>query len=528
MGSVLSRAGAGALIALLAGCIHPRAAGVKEIRSFPEYGGVLPISEDGDARADLVLPIEDPGGLPDYRLPVDGEEARARIERTRDRGDELATAVLSPLYLLAGSSLGFLLTLPAMALSARDRTAAEQAQLEQLGRACGVPIEIRVADEAGAGLAGARVLELSAPIEYPTFLDPAGLRSFGLPGLHAHVPSPSLLEALTRHLPVPIGERLRLGDSLNAPALRLGSEDPAPSVHHGDPGGRVAYTSLAPARFIGLGPDGALHEVRPAEPLLLHHIVWAPGHEPVLVTSSGVLAGAPLALAVRLKPIADGARIHAAFLELEQVPARVARAMRLEGEPTSVGITSMPRWVFDTQGLGALVAQLAAQAEDSTLPGYVRWNAYHLLKPLCEALERHCRSSFAPPLGSKARETEQLASRASATLASLAASPPGTRFLADGESNPWRWELELQDWYAIPARVRRERQGFPLASHAASARDLLRRGEALEPGLPDLESLRAVIALAQGERERAVQLSRFLDHATYFAVFHDGMRIVPP
>jgi hypothetical protein len=98
-----------------------------------------------------------------------------------------------------------------------------------------------------------------------------------------------------------------------------------------------------------------------------------------------------------------------------------------------------------------------------------------------------------------------------------------------GQGAPaWSWYAELEEWYRTPSRLRMEDWLVPLSSHAASARDLLERGEVLEPGLPDLESLRAVIALEQGDRERAVQLSRFLAHSPYFALFHDGTRIISP
>jgi hypothetical protein len=76
-------------------------------------------------------------------------------------------------------------------------------------------------------------------------------------------------------------------------------------------------------------------------------------------------------------------------------------------------------------------------------------------------------------------------------------------------------------------RFRPYRDLAPTPQIVGEAADLLSKFEAIDPKTPELDNLRAVIAFAKGDKERALSLSRYLNHYHFFTLFY-GMRVIGP
>ena len=66
----------------------------------------------------------------------------------------------------------------------------------------------------------------------------------------------------------------------------------------------------------------------------------------------------------------------------------------------------------------------------------------------------------------------------------------------------------------------RPRGTSPNPDLARRAGELIARGEAIDPSLPELEGLRAVRLLAEGDVDGARRHAGHLDHGTYLWIFH--------
>ena len=92
--------------------------------------------------------------------------------------------------------------------------------------------------------------------------------------------------------------------------------------------------------------------------------------------------------------------------------------------------------------------------------------------------------------------------------------------LADSTYNIWSLK-ERYDAFILSAK------GDITPQIVDEARDLLTKGEAVTPDFPGLDNLRVIIALADGDRQRAVSLSHYLSHGSFFKLFY-GLDVGSP
>jgi hypothetical protein len=60
------------------------------------------------------------------------------------------------------------------------------------------------------------------------------------------------------------------------------------------------------------------------------------------------------------------------------------------------------------------------------------------------------------------------------------------------------------------------------------ARRLLPLGEAIDPGIPQLETLRAFVNLGDGHRQEAVKNSKYMNHCEFFGLFYpERVSLIP-
>jgi hypothetical protein len=110
------------------------------------------------------------------------------------------------------------------------------------------------------------------------------------------------------------------------------------------------------------------------------------------------------------------------------------------------------------------------------------------------------------------------------TVISLEKAESLTPQSADNSYNIWSLKARFDNFvlYILPIA-----EGYIDPKTVEEARDLLKKGEAVDPDFPGLDNLRAIIALADGDRERAVSLSHYLSHYSFFKQFY-GLSVSLP
>ncbi len=477
------------------GCVttpefRPEAIKAYEYRQFPEYGGYFPIQaitnlgRTGIVRADWVVPVKGPDGKPDYTPPASRDEAERRVCRTGKRERQLIEPLAVPLQPVAlGLGVATVLGLAPFTLAGRH----------EAEKNVGVEITIQVTDSDGRPLPGARVREFPSLLVYPIYADAVGRRTFAPPRLQAYEVSSDSIALLAEHLPIHLGR-----DTSWAVTDRADLTDGF--TQRADANGRITYTSIALARVRG-GQEGGEEQawITPPPSLRLNLFVWAAGFTSAVLTTPAVRAKDKLSFTVALKPLPDCAHIAQAAGALGNVPQRIREAIH----PTMW--SSYPSKV-EVPLLKPLVRDLEQWARDETLPGYLRWNAVDFLQRL----------TWEVPHKEKALQQEVKAALARAETGAATLSP----YLSDAAPNPWRALSEAEMLFHKLSET-----GLG-PGPAAQARTALAEGDATLPGLPLWDNLRAVVALAEGDREQAVTLSPGLDHHHFFRLFY-GLEVQP-
>jgi hypothetical protein len=332
------------------------------------------------------------------------------------------------------------------------------------------------------------VWEIPSLLAYPIYADDAGRRSFGPPKLQAYEVGSNAVELLADRLPIHVFQTVAERAALNAGCTK-----------RADASGRITYTSVA----LGLLPSG-----RPGSPegtwttqpppLKLHLIVWAAGFKPTVLATPAVQARDKLCFSVVLQPLPDCARIAQAASDLENAQQRRAKA--IHSQSSIWRRAYMVKLKVEEPLLRELVRDLEQWARDETLPGYLRWNAVDRLRSV----------AWQVPGEEKALKEEVKAALARAEAGGATLSP----YLSNAAPNPWRTLSEAEELLSGLAG-----RGFG-DSVAVRAKTVLAEGEAALPGLPLWDNLRAVVALAEGDRVRAATLARGMDHRQFFGLFY--------
>lgn len=488
----------------LVGCVtRPefRAEAVKayEYRYFPEYGGYLPIQtvtnlgsvspapgRTGIVRANWVVPVKGPDGKPDYTPPANQEEAELRVKQTGRRERELSPIVTLPAGVVLGSVL-WTFGAPLVVVPLTGVALSEHIKKKS------VEITLCVTNADGRPLSGARVWEIPTPLACPFFTNGTGRRSFAPPHLHPFEVSSNAAALFAEHLPIRLG-RGNFPGMLPEPGLR----DEA--AGRADARGQIRYTSIALARASGAWQGDSVASWTTTPPSLqLHLLVWAPGFAPQVVTTPAVRPKDHLRFAVMLQPLPDCAHIARAAAALDEVPERMDRAIRPSFWARNAYKVNAPQ-------VRALADDLERWARDETLPGYLRWNAVHSLDRLSSLVPAKQKALLA--------EVKAVWVRTEPLGASL--SP----YLSDTAPNPWHALRETSKLLSPPTRPSLDE------STRERARTVLAEGEAALPGLPCWDNLRAVLALAEGDRARAAALAASLDHHQFFRLFY-GLEVQP-
>ena len=272
--------------------------------------------------------------------------------------------------------------------------------------------------------------------------------------------------------------------------------------------GKVTYISLAAGRFAHyLEREKKWSWARNPTPLTIHFVVWAPGFKPFIHSVSNINPGDKVSLTAILEQLPDRERMEGVLNEYENTLNLIPKAIK----PDTTGDRSLRTLSAQTvdKSLRTQIAQtLEHWVNDETLPSYFRWNAYELFETIATVLS--------PEIQQKAKSS--------------------TPYLADGPTNPWRLQGRYEN--LLHSRFTRLEAGkvyndygykalSPTPQIVAEATDLLSKFEAIDPKTPELDNLRAVIVLAKGDKERALSLSRYLNHYHFFTLFY-GMHIIGP
>ena len=495
---------------------------IKDYRCFPEYGGYFPIyvnpnaglSADQSAPTEIVMagwvvPVRGADGKPEYTPPATRDEAERRVQATSKRERVLTEPVAVPLGVAIGPALYG--AEGAMMIVSSAVTLAHRREME---REVSTKVTVKVTDPNGTPLPGARLLEVPSLWAFPCYADSAGQRSFAPPKFRAYEVGSNSVALMAEHLPIHlrrttiwdwmVGPR---ADSRIEPRFRMGIAPGSPFdwldaesvlTSRADAQGTICYTSSAVGRLLRGGPDKAERTwLMPPPPLNLYLIVWAPGFKPAVLFSA-VQPKDDIHLALALEPLPDRERVANVASQFERLPPVVAQAIR-----PSLWSGSKLR-VKDTV-LRPVLHDLESWARDESLPTYLRWNAYDYLRTIANSL----------PSDKKGLKTEAQAGLARVEAAGTALSP----YLSQTAPNPWR-ALATAD-----KLLGRMDPRAPDDTAVAQAQDVLAEGETALAGLPLWDSLKAIVALVTGDRDRAVALAAGLDHRQFFRQFY-GLDVV--
>lgn len=481
------------LLAVVGGCaygdIKPEA--VKEYRYFDEYKGFFPIEQVSPVeynlpriRADWVLPVIAPDGMLDYTPPSTREEAEQRVKNAADREKTLHPILTFPIGLALSSIL-----LPVGEYYAhREPEKVNQEQLRQLEQFAGIEINFFVTDASGTGISGARILELVSPKEVPVFANQEGVRSFAQPTFYSYPIEKRTVELTALHLPIFLG-------TIEEFHGQLGHKDTTfnQTVNRF---GKGSYTSLAAGRFAHyLEREKKWSWARNPTPLTMHFFVWAPGFKPFIHSVSNINPGDKLNLTAILEQLPNRARIEKILNEYETTLKLIPKAVKPETFNT-----------IDKSLRSKITQTLEDWINDETLPSYLRWNAYDLFGRVATVLS--------PEIQEKAKSL--------------------TPCLAESPTNPWRLQGRYENFiYSRFTRLEagKESIGYryraltPTPQIVGEAVDLLSKFEVIDPKIPELDNLRVVITFAKGDKERALSLSRYLNHYHFFTLFY-GLNVI--
>jgi len=510
----------GCLIALV-GCVtrpefRPQA--IKDYRYFPEYGGCFPIYVDPNAglsasrsaptetvMASWVVPVRRADGKPAYTPPATREEAERRVEATAKRERVLAGPVAFPLGMALGPAL-----YGAEGATMIVSSAVTSAHRHEMEHEVGIKVTVQVTDPNGTPLPGARLLEVPSLWAFPCYADGAGQRSFAPPRFRAYEVGSNAVTLMAEHLPIHLRQTTfsdwmvapRVGSRIE-PRFRMGIAPGNPFdwldadsifTKRADAQGTIRYTSSAVGRLLRTGPNKAERTwTMPPPPLNLYFIVWAPGFKPAVSSVSAVQPKDEVHLALALEPLPGRERVANVVSQFERLPPVVAQAIR-------PSLWSASKLRVRDAVLRPVLHDLASWAMDESLPTYLRWNASDYLRTIAQSL----------PSDKKGLKTEAQAVLVRVEAAGTALSP----YLNQAAPNPWQALAaadELLGRMATPALD---------ATVVAQAKAVLAEGETALAGLPLWDSLKAIVALAAGDRDRAVALAAGLDHRQFFRLFH--------
>lgn len=459
---------------------------IKEYRYFPEYDGYLPVvrgKELNEIQGDWLF-LKDYPKTGDYALPQNPEGADRRI-RERAHSERLRAAGMTPLCIVT-----LPITVPlTLIVEPIHHYYSEpkhwKAREERFRQAVGVEVAISVVDPQGKPIPDAMIREdhslsefLCCPLSY---LDEKGHRSFRPPRYQPYAPKPDFYQLVARHVPIELGTMMRCAWGRGGQA---GLKNHYAFDHVTDSAGRVRYTSSFYKRYAEY-QSSQWRWKEPPPVVTYFFVVWAPGFGPVVRAVDGVQPGRNVELAVVLDPIPEHDRVSKVareFLSLRD--DFVKRCGSLKEDRLNEMITRLQVW-----------------AADESLPSYLRLNAAEFLKSVQQY-------SWADLTG----VLEDL----EGTAASLSV------FLEEGPRNPWRFKQEYLKWdtdlHRLCYGAYTSKAGT--LSLTEEARRLLSMGEGIDPGIPQLETLRAVIDLAEGRRLKAVVESRYMDHCEFFGLFY--------
>ncbi len=483
-----------ALFSLLtSGCVSTwtqdpvRKGDIREYRYFDEYGGYLPVvrGKNVDQVKGEWLFSGDRPAEKDDALPQSVEAAEQRIQhRSKEellRGigrtslAVVATPLMIPVFLI-GEPLHHYYLEPK---EARRRQ-------ERFNEMVGVKISLTVLDPEGRPAPGAMVREEQSISMFfccaNEHVNEQGLRSFGPPGAHVRSATLEFHQALARHLPIELGTWMRCG--LHGGSAPVGLLEHYPFGQSADNDGKVVYTSRFFDRYAEY-KDSRWRWKEPPPMVTYYFIVWAPGFQPLVLPVKGVQPLANIERSVVLERLPDHAEVSRIGNELLRIRDEFVREC---GSP-------------DEEQLQAGIEHLREWAVNDTLPTYLRSNAAHLLR---SALKRNVIEPSGP------------FQHAVDNAADLSA------YLEDGPENPWRFRKAYDKWRDGLNRLcyGTDTPAATIAALAHDARRLLPLGEAIAPGTPQVETLRAFVYLAGGLRQEAVRSSRYMKHCEFFGLFY--------
>ena len=506
---LLNRSGLLILLLFVVGCVYGtiNPGDVKEYRYFPEYKGYFPIS-DNTVRADWVLPELTSEGKIDYTPPSTHEEAEQRVKEVVEREKKLhpffKDVFLFPLQVALlppyGIPLSFAMYPFMYPFFPNHPEKLEREQLTQLENFAGIKIKIQVVDTAGIAVPSARVLEVVSPVKIPVFADQQGNRSFALPTFHSYIPNTNMLELSSSHLPICLGTGVKNHDITRCKDI---------FNQRTDQSGKVTYISLAASQFAYYSKkeEKWFWACSPTS-LTLHFILWAPGFKPAIYSVKNVNPKDELNIAPVLELLPDGTRIKKTSNDIEKIPELISEAVH-----TKTGKTEI-----DAIAVGKITQDLEKWIQDETLPSYIRWNAFNLLdgilhfRPLYEDTGKSISDSILMI------EEPWAALIVKPTLDRVEEKAKSfTPYLADTPYNPWSFKERYEKMLGSKITI----------DIVDEASDLLSKGEAIDPNLPELDHLRAIIALAEGDRVWALTFSGYLNHFYFFRMFY-GLSIIEP
>lgn len=450
----------------------PQPVEIAEVREFPECGGWLPVSNEGQVQPQLVRPAD----VERWRAPPTREQALELLARSRNRGSSrlLESSVqlaLSPLLLIPAAHLG----------------TAERAPRREL-------VECLVLDETGAPLSGAEIEFLPATLEIASFVHD-GLREFGAPRAELWSPSVAWLESLAR-------------TSQRCVVAPIDVEWLGTEVFRGQP------PTLAGQRALRreTSAEGIAHLNVPAPGFVL---AWAPGYEPQLEPFQ---LPNTTTLRITLPALPDRDAVVLALRRLQSAQAQVARS------PFGQGLFERPG--LDFRRLADARADLRKVLGSRELPGWLRGNAQLALELALEAEIELCEAASSWWTVPNVPGAEERAQAARVELAALRVLTAPALRLAEGGAGAWN--EELNDW------LRRAREaGLPNDASLATperaelrheARALALRARELDPEHPMADLLEALGAPPPLDWARLVQATRHLDTEACFELLHPELR----
>lgn len=474
----------------------------KEFREFPEYAGFLPVAPVGSTRivaAEWVLPAPVKAGPQAYDLPKTAEEAERIVDARakKDRNEKISTIPLQAAGTVVGIALYplFIISEPFHHAGAPQH---EKTSPDIRSEHLNADIDIQVNGPDGRGVSGVQYLEIASPLRFKTYLNGAGKRSFAPLGSEPYPVDSRLAALLAKHLPIHLGRYFVQRPGVSIP---LGSVEHPFRFQRADASGRIRFMSkAAQAGRQGESGDGTAGSAVPGPSP--HVIIWAPGYHPAVHTVMPARAGTDAQTIIALQPLENRDAVIAASAAFEDMLAALEQKYSV----------SLFRKTEKEDTLRSMAGQMRSWIMNKDLPGYFRWNVHQVLA------SRVVRNDA--PFEAVFKETAPLAAELGP-------------FLEPGEQNPWALNDAYSQWRS---RIRSAQySGKPFSAEefesiADDARALFARAEPVVPGYPLLNDLRVAIASYEGDREQALQLSRYMGHDAFFYLYYrDRYRVeLPP